>query len=250
MWQFSLFFEKEVFYYIKQLKDNLQNICSNQRCCIRIFSKNENFVLVVAIPKEIYEKNILYIKEKIIQIILFYYKPKIIFEGIKNFSTKQMSNRILLDILCNFESQIETNTIFKRLHLCDKLFLSSFINFSLCDLIKNWQEMAKLINQNSNFLDDEYTKFELMRFLLNGIQCKANKIDISKEENTFNIFEDDTKVFPNQNLFYFCSEFDSLMFLIISKSPQNVVINKYLEFDARFIDNLYNLLGDRLKLVE
>lgn len=250
MWQFSLYFQKEIFFYIKQLQDWLQTVCKDSRCCIRIFSKDDMFVLVLALPKKVYEKHILGIKEKIIETILLYYKPKIIVDEIANFSTSKTSNRILLDILCNFDKQSEFDAIFKKLSLCDRLYLSSFVQFSLCELTKNWKEMARLINQNNSFLNDENTKFDLMRFLLNGIGCKAKSICFSKKQDEILVFRDDKAVSNFDNLFYFANDFDKLFFLITSTSPQNVTIKDFRAFDARFINNVFNLFGDKLNLIE
>ena len=250
MWQFSLYFEKEVFYYIKQLQENLEKACKGQKCCVRIFSKDNMFVLILALPKNVYEKQILAIKEKIIQSILLYYKPKTIVEEIQNFSVEKTSNRILLDVLCNFEKQSDFDAIFKKLSLCEKLYLSSFVQFSLREITKNWREMAKLIKQNSNFLNDEYTKFDLIRFLLGGVVSRAKEIMISKVQNEICILQDDIKISSFDNLFYFADEFDKFLFLIISKLPKTVTIKNYRDFDARFVNNLYNLFGDNLKLIE
>lgn len=250
MWQFSLYFQKEIFFYIKDLQESLRQTCSGQKCCIRIFSKDDMFVLILALPKKVYEKQILFIKEQIIKSILFYYKPKTIIEELDNFSTDNFSNRMLLDILCNFDSKAETDEIFKKLSLCDKLYLSSFVQFSLRELSKNWKEMARLINQNSKFLNDECIKSDLMRFLLNGISSKANIIDISKNKNQIRVLRDNNIISSFDNIFYFVNDFDKLLFMIICNYPKVITIKNYREFDARFINCIYSLYGDRLKLFE
>ena len=250
MWQFSLYFGKEIFYYIKSLYDDLKKVCTDEKCCIRIFAKDDNFVLLLALPKNIYEKQILKIKKCIIQSILLYYKPKIIIDGINNFSTENISNRIMMDILCSFDIESEKKLIFNKLSLCDKLYLSSFVQFSLVELTKNWQQMASLINQNSKFLNDEYVKFDLMRFLMTGIAQTAQKIEISCQKNNYIVLLDNKKFCQFDYLFFFNSNFDKVLHLIISKFPQKIVLQNYKKFDIGFVNNLYNLFGDKLKLLE
>lgn len=250
MWQFSLYFPKALIYYIKNLHDNLKSICIDESCCIKIFSKDDGFVLILALPKKVYEKNILLIKEKIIEAILLYYKPKIIMQNIDNFTIENETNKILIDILCNFENFAESEIIFQKMNLNDKLYIESFVQFSLCELVKNWQEMAKLINQNTNFLQDQSVKFDLMRFLLNGISSKANQVTIKAKENCAQIFKDGKHIQDFSKVFYLDSNYDEIMFFVISQFPNQIKIENYKNFDVNFIDNMYSLFGDKIKFLE
>ena len=253
MWEFSLFFPRELLLYFEELKTDLKQKFASQSNCISIGTTDNEYVLMIALTKTIYNDSILYIKEKIAEIILLYYKPKTIINSINNFDIKSHDNIILIDILSNFEYFEDINEILKKLSLIDKLYLTSFVEFKLNYLLKKWKEVANLINQNSLFLLDDSVKKELIQFLMEGIVSKANHIKLlqnGKNVDIYNLNNNEFKEIKSQKIYYSMYDYDSLLFSLIKQYPKVLEVEHYKNFDVSFIQNLSDLFGSRLKLVE
>ena len=186
------------------------------------------------------------IKEKIAEIIMVYYKPKTIINSIKNFNLKSHDNVVFIDILTSFDFEEDKNKIISKLSLCEKLFLDSFVNFKLQNLLSSWKETGDLINQNSLFMVDKSIKTELIQFLMNGIVSRAEKVKVA--------FDND-KILLNgkicqQTLHYSLYDFDGALFSLIKNYPKKIEVENYKNFDVNFIQNLHELFADKVSLVE
>lgn len=253
MWEFSLFFPRELLCYFEDLKTDLKQKFFNQNNCISIGVMHEEYTLMIAITKQAYNESILYIKEKIAEIILLYYKPKTIINSIENFDIKSHDNVILIDILSSFEYFEDKNEIIKKLSLLDKLYLTSFVDFKLNFLLKKWKDVANLINQNSSFLLDDSIKKELMQFLMEGIVSKTHHIKLlqnGKNVDVFGLNNDKFEEIKSPKIYYSMYDYDALLFSLIKQYPKVLEIEHYKNFDIAFIQNLSDLFGSRLKLVE
>lgn len=244
-WEFSLYFPRELFIYFENLKKQLKDLLSNQPNCVSISIADDGYCFLLALSKEAYNKNLLFIKDKIIDIILFYYKPKTIINSIKNFDIKSHDNVILIDILSSFDIEDDKKEIFKCLSLCKKLYLSSFVTFKLKNLQKRWIETAELVNQNSLFVNNKIIKKELIKFLIDGIESKVDYLKLTKDG-----IEKNNQRIENFYIFYSIFDYDSLLFTLISNYPKKIEVENYKSFDAHFIQNLYDLFGNRLVLID
>lgn len=249
MWEFSLFFPNELFNYFCQFETELKLICQNEKNCIRVVAGEPN-VFAVAIPKKVYEQNILFIKEKIIQSILVFYKPKTIIHDIRDFSINDQNNKMLIDILTNFEIESDKKEIFSKLSLCSRLYLDSFVHFRLKSMLEAWKEMATLINQNSIFLIDDKVKIDLMRFLMNGISNKSSDVVLDYSNGNIKFVQNGKELSVIEKIFYAKDIYDNLLFTLISKSPKKITISNYQMFDANFVNSVFNLFGDSVKLIQ
>lgn len=249
MWEFSLFFPDELLNYFCDFEAELKKLCQNEKCCIRIV-KNGQYALLLALPTKIYEQNVAIIKEKIVQAILLYYKPKIIIQTIKDFSIKDQNNKMLIDILANFDVSSDKKEIFSRLSLCGKMYLDSFVYFKLWPILETWREMARLINQNSLFLGDAGVKTDLMRFLMSGIASQALDVSLDYANGKIKILQNGKELPSIASIFYANDIYDNLLFMLISKSPKKITISNYRQFDASFVNSVFRLFGDTVKLIE
>lgn len=247
MWEFSLYFPKELLSYFNNFKTELKNICKDEKNCISLSIQNEQYSLLLALTKKCYQNNILFIKQKIIEIILLFYKPKTIAQSIKNFNTNEHQNIVLLDILSSFDYQIDFDEIYKKFSLCKKLYLDSFVIFKLQSIIKRWTEVGNLINQNSLFLLDSTIKKGLMKFLLDGIVCQMENIKITNNDGKINLFNCGQNITQNR-IFYGSCEYDSALFTLISKFPKQIEIENHKSFDVNFIEDVFELFGNKVKL--
>lgn len=243
IWEFSLYFPRELLIYFEKLKKQLKQILNVYPNCVSISISDDMYCFLIALSKEAYSKNILFIKDKIIEIILIYYKPKTLISQIENFDIKNHDNIILLDILSNFDQEEDKKEIFNHLSLCEKLYLSSFVNFKLKSLKKRWIETAELINQNNLFLNENGIKKELIQFLMEGLESKVEYVKLTQNGIKLN-----NNVIENISLFYSLYDYDNTLFTLINIFPKKIEIENYKSFDISLIQNLHNLFGDKLIL--
>jgi hypothetical protein len=212
--------------------------------------KNEGCVFMVALPKEVYAKQILFIKEKIAEIICIYYKPLFIVSSLKNFDLKNSENIVLLDILASYDFKEDIDSIVQNLSLCGTLYLASFVNFKLFGQIAKWKDIGALINQNSLFLMDSTVKLELMRFLISGITSRNEIVKITTKENAILIFDKDMNSIDCAKIFYAQNEYDNSLFELICRAPKKIEVFNPKEFDVHFLNRLYEIFGERVVLRE
>ena len=245
IWEFSLYFPRELLCYFETLKKELKSNFSNDKNCIDILIKDDFYVFMLALEREVYNKNILMIKDKIADIILLYYKPKIIISSIQNFDLTNQENIILIDILTSLEKSVDRAVIVQNLSLIEKLFLDSFVSFKLGFLTKKWKEVAGLINENSFFLLDAGIKLELMQFLMQGLN---NDIECAKL--TTNGLKIDNQIVETKPIFYSQNPNDNIIFSLINLYPNKIEVENYKTFDVHFVETLGKLFGERVTFIE
>lgn len=250
MWEFSLYFDRELLPYFDKLKIVLKKLCKNELNCISISIKNDNFIFLIALKKESYNKNILFIKQKLAKIICLYYKPKFILKNIKNFDVKNDQNNILLYILYSIDITGDQNDIISKLSLCDKLFLSSFVNFKLSTIKKRWSEIGNLINENDMFLNDTTIKQELIKFLFSGLSASHETIKIIQKDKQLILLDKNNINIEIMSLYINNSVYENVLFTLICNCPKTVEIDNYKNFDVHFLQQIYNLFNERVKLLE
>lgn len=250
MWEFSLYFEKNLLCYFNQLCDELKNKFKHILHCVSIGVKQEKFVFMVAFPKQEFSNFENLIKFKIAEIICVYYKPLFIYQSINNFDLKLDDNIVLLSILSCYENQQDILQISKKLQLNSKLYLSSFVDFKLADNKMRWQEIGKLMNENAYFLMDKKVKKELAKFLLSGLQQRTAMVNIELKSNQFKVTDDQQNILLPQKVFFAKDSYDDLLYLLMNYFPQKISVRNCKQFDVSFLDKLYNLFGENLKLIE
>ena len=253
MWEFSIFFSRELLCYFEDLKKDMKEIIGDSKNCVSISLNKDYYVFMLALTYETYNKTIMFLKELIAEIILLYYKPKTIINSINNFDIKCHDNVILIDILSSFEFEADKEEIIKNMSLLDKLYLDSFVKFKLKNLTKKWSDVSALINENSLFLLDAGIKKELMQFLMDGIKGNQKDIKLVLDKKNIDAFYYENsikKTLKNDKVYYSIYDYDNLLFSLIKHYPKRIEVEHYKDFDVAFIQNLADLFGMRLKLIE
>ena len=245
IWEFTLYFPRELLAYFESFKTCLKAVLNNYPNCVSISVSDDLYCFLIALSKDAYNKYLLFIKDKIIEIILLYYKPKTLINQIKDFDIKNHDNIILLDILSNFDIETDKREIFNHLSLCNKLYLSSFVTFKLGSLKKRWTETAELINQNNLFLNEKGIKKDLIQFLLEGLESKTDIVRLTQ-----NGINKDGQITETNSLFYSMYDYDNILFTLISCYPKKLEVENYRSFDVNFIQNLSELFGEKLVLLD
>lgn len=249
MWEFSLHFDKNLLPYFTLLKTKLKDLCKTSSNCIAIGIKNDAYVFMVAFKKSFADNIILYLKEKIAEIICIYYKPMYILQSIKNFDIKNQNNVVLLDILSSYDFEQDKNYIINNISLCGKLYLSSFVNFKLKEQTKKWREIGALINENSVALLDDAVRLELTKFLMSGISSRKDKIILKLINNKIELFDKNDIPIDCNKIFYAQNSYDNVLFALINHSPQHIEISNYTKFDVQFLNAVHKIFGKKVKLL-
>lgn len=252
MWEFSLFFEKDLLIYFNDFVKFLNNKYSGEVKSISVAIFGEFYCVLLALPNKCRAECVQLIKDKIAEVVCVYYKPKIILKSIKNFDLRQQDNRVLLSILSCYDNILDRNNIVKKINFSSAFFLTSFVNFMLKFQQKKWQEIGSLINQNNMFLSDKKVREELVKFLISGLKNDNQIIELFSsnlcEKNSVNIQSiKGGKIAPTQ-LFYAQNWQDNVLYSILTNFPQKIVIKNANNFDVKFLQTLYFLFGDALVL--
>ena len=244
LWELSLYFPRELLCYFEDLKLELKQLFKQEKNCINILIKDNYYVFILALEKDVYHKNILLIKDKIAEIIMLYYKPKTIINSINNFDINDSKNIVLIDILSSYETNTDKNVIVSNMSLIQKLYLDSFVKFKLSFLVDKWKEVANLINEHSLFLNDDKIKNELMRFLMEGLNGSNETLKLSKTGMYIN-----NNIIKDKIIFYSKNSYDNTLFTLINLYPQKILVEDYREFDVEFVNTLHQLFGNKLQLI-
>ena len=250
MWEFSLYFEKPLLPYFNDLKTELKQQFCNNTNCVAIGIKDEQYCFMIALQNQVFKQNETKIKQKLAEIICVYYKPYYILKSLKNFDLTCDDNIILLDILASYENQQDIFDISKKLNVANKLYLKSYISFKLKEQINKWQEIGELINENSLFLIDKTIRQELIKFLMAGLQSDAELLTIKKNGGCFCVIDSNKRDVALKSIFYAQNEYDNLLYAIINKFPKYIQIENSKDFDVKFLNNLYQLFGENVKLLK
>mgnify|MGYP003291997412 CR=1 FL=1 len=171
-------------------------------------------------------------------------------QSLKNFDLSCGDNIVLLDILSSYENYQDILDIAKKITIKDKLYLKSYISFKLKEQKNKWQEIGCLINENSLFLIDKVIRQELIKFLMAGLQSQTEILTITKDNNLICVIDANSNKVAVKSIFYAQNEYDNLLYAIINKFPKSIQIKNSKDFDVEFLNSLYELFGENVKLIE
>lgn len=166
-------------------------------------------------------------------------------KGITNLKQlKQDSLNILLHTLVAFDRETEKKIIEDSLVIFDGMALDGIFNFTLGELKSRWTEIATLATDNANFLMQEDTLNELLKFLLSAINPKILKLEVRQINNVYNVIANN----DNGCFEYKISEAEELVRYLIDIAPLEInlsgsfsdkILYKRLIsiFDAKNVEN-------------
>ncbi len=153
---------------------------------------------------------------------------------------------IFIKVCTYFDRELERQIILRALELKGKkLDLNSFVRFRLDNLIKKWQELCNLLNQNTITILRKENFIELLKFLLQSIDSKCASVILELNDKCI-IYHD-----PKNNLDTITTIKENTDFEILSKL---VELNPYLikiysgENDAEIVNLVQLVFEDRVKI--
>ena len=83
-----------------------------------------------------------------------------------------------------------------------------------------------------------------------GLQSDAELLTIKKNNDSFCVIDANKRDVSLKSIFYAQNEYDNLLYAIINKFPKLIQIENSNDFDVKFLNNLYQLFGENVKLLK
>lgn len=129
------------------------------------------------------------------------------------------ANRLLWHTLVAFDRESEQSLIENAFEVEDGLALDGVFHFRLTELKNRWKEICSLTKDNSYFLADEPTYFELLRFLISAVNPKVKALTLRQEGNKYIV----TGMSESEGIKLTLSK-DELVFYLVDFAPLELIL--------------------------
>ncbi len=142
-----------------------------------------------------------------------------------------------------FDIELEKEVVLRNIYFPRELNLNSFLFFRLHALKQKWQEMCVLANQNSAVFLKNESFLDLLKFLIDNLDYKCEKIIVDEEQNKLFAKKGEMQEF----LCEYSNQLDILT-KIIELSPKNIIILGSTNRENQIL--FKDLLGNRVVFEE
>ncbi len=146
------------------------------------------------------------------------------------------SYNLLLHTLVAFDRENERELIENELIMRDGLALDGIFYFKLGELRARWDEIAELAMANASYLIDEDTLNELIRFLISAVNPKIMKLEVSQQDNRYNV----SAHLPESEFEYNIIGTEQLLLYLIDIAPLELKLHGNFT-DKRLYDKLIHI---------
>ena len=247
MWEFSLYFDNvnianafrlSIYKKVKSLGGVSTVLIDNN------FSK-----VLIAIPKTSRKDFCIYIKDKLAENILLYYKHDYICSKLNFFMTTSTNMQVFIKALTVFDSNTDKDIIKEKIVLSDRFFVTSFIDFKLNFLKRKWDELVSLANDNEMYFFDENSFNELIKFLISNLEYRYYAVNIFSKKNCYFICDyqgnNIVDFLIEKNIFY---DDNMLITALIALNPEKIIIHCNSFVKDKLIKNLYAYFSNRVEV--
>ncbi len=140
---------------------------------------------------------------------------------------------LLIHTLVAFDRENEREVIENGILIRDGMSLDGIFYFRLQELKKRWEEIAELAVSNAVYLKDEETLNELIRFLISAVSPKIMRLDISQNNNEYNV----SGHLPESDFVYNIPGTEQLLLYLIDIAPLELRLNGHFT-DKRLCERL------------
>lgn len=215
------------------LRQNLPSDCliattkTGGRCQLAIASETEERNLIIKI-----------IADCIIEALGYFCKYKYLSDNLKLPLDADRYN-ILLHSLVQFDRSSDEKMLKSCVQISDGMALDGIYNFRLSELKRRWDEIIMLTKENSIYLIDNETYFELINFLFTSIEAKVKNVVLAKRgENYVITNENDSK------LLFSSRDVKEIVYKLIDYAPLSIAVNRSFE-NEKTIELITRLFGMR-----
>lgn len=171
------------------------------------------------------------LKDNLVKIYLTVVKKKYIERHLKLMHTNDVSKMLITNMLVAFDRENEDNLLRREIDLKSRFSIDGFFNFRMKELKQRWTDVCKLATDNAEYLSDDSTVNELLKFLMCAVQPKISAAEISENGDCFEVTAYDLgQGIENRHVFY---DNEQLMLYLIDAAPAKILLKG--RFNNKFI---------------
>ena len=124
--------------------------------------------------------------------------------GYKNVYVRRLLNvgydnfyqNVLVNTICKFDSEYDKQFVARIISDSSTVCLDGYYNFKMSQVKRKWQDISKLVCDNSFLLADNELIIELLQYLLESLTNREQVVSVSLQNNDFILYNKDNVVLP------------------------------------------------------
>lgn len=124
--------------------------------------------------------------------------------GYKNLYVRKLLNigynnfyqNVLVNTICKFDSEYDKQFISRIISDSSTICLDGYYNFKMSQVKRKWQEISKLVCDNSFLLTDNELIIELLQYLLESLTSRESEMSVSLQNGDYTLYNKDGAVLP------------------------------------------------------
>lgn len=247
MWEVSICFEsaKMAEYFASKINLVIKS-CKGISACITLNGQN---CVLVAVPKDKEEFAREFVKQKIAECILFFYKKDYIVSKLNFEKPKTTYMNVFLQTLVCFDGEADKHFIEQCLDFDDRIFVDAVVAFKLKFLKKKWEELVSLANENVMYFLSEDSLLELIKFLISNLEHRCYAVNVFSKSDCYFLCDLQGKriddfMLEKQGIY----EDGSLLSTLVALNPEKIIVhcNKFVK--DKLLRNLFSLFPNRIEI--
>lgn len=220
MWEFTISISSKYKSYLKYILTEINFAKLNVISVIKIESSMSHLTIAVDIKSMQRLANI--IVECICNIILLVFKKEYFSSKLDLQNLDITKKSVFLKALVMFDSISDKQEIKQEIILNKKIYIDSFYYFKLSFMREKWQEILNIINA-STYTTDSDSFLDLLKFLVNNLDCNVPLINVHFKNNKFLVYDSKNRLIKLKE---------------VGDSVEVDLINQIIELSPKII-NLY-----------
>ncbi len=247
MWEFCICFDslKMAEYFANKVNLVIKS-CKGISACV---SMNGRSNVLVAVPKEKTEFAKAFVKEKIAECILFFYKKDFIVSNLNFEKPNTPYMNVFLQTLVCFDGETDKHFIEQCLDFDERIFVDAVVAFRLKFLKKKWEELVNLANENVMYLLSEDSFLEFIKFLISNLEHRCYAVNVFSKGDCYFLCDLQGKkiedfMLEKQRIYEDCS----LLTTLVALNPEKIIVhcNKFVK--DKLLRNLLSLFPNRIEI--
>ena len=247
MWEVSICFEspKMAEYFASKINLVIKS-CKGISACITLNGQN---CVLIAVPKDKEEFAREFVKQKIAECILFFYKKDYIVSKLNFEKPKTTYMNVFLQTLVCFDGEADKHFIEQCLDFDDRIFVDAVVAFKLKFLKKKWEELVSLANENVMYFLSEDSLLELIKFLISNLEHRCYAVNVFSKSDCYFLCDLQGKriddfMLEKQGIY----EDGNLLTILVALNPEKIIVhcNKFVK--DKLLRNLFSLFPNRIEI--
>lgn len=124
--------------------------------------------------------------------------------GYKNLYVRRLLNvgydnfyqNVLVNTICKFDSEYDKQYVSRIMTNSSTVCLDGYYNFRMSPVKRKWEDISKLVCDNSFLLADDELITELLQYLLESLTSREQILSISLQNDDFTLYNKENEVMP------------------------------------------------------